>query len=89
MSEQKTITLTVNGTDLIFEPNRVAYNQLLNALDAKNKTGAVRDYLLKIVSPESRSALLELLDANPAAGMQLAPAINDTFAPVLEIEVKK
>lgn len=89
MSEQKPITLTVNGTDLIFEPNRVAYNQLLNSLEVKNKTGAVRDYLLKIVSPESRSALLELLDANPSAGMQLAPVINDTFAPALEIEIKK
>ncbi|MNO75291.1 hypothetical protein D3C76_663270 [compost metagenome] len=45
------------------------------------------NYLRKIVCPESKEALDDLLK-RPGAALQLAGAINEQFAPTLEITVK-
>ncbi len=88
MSEKVTISLTVAGTDLCFEPTTTAYNQLTNeSVRTQNVAGAIRDYLLKIVAPDSRAPLLDVLK-RPGAAEQLAKFINDRFAPELEIELK-
>ena len=85
----KSITLTVAGQDIHFEPTMVAYNQLQNeAAVSKNVAGSLRDYLLKVVSPESKPDLLELL-ARPGATVQIATALNGEYAPELEITVKR
>lgn len=90
MSEKiDTITLTVAGQDIHFEPTMVAYNQLQNeAATGKNVGGTLRDYLLKVVSPESKPALLDLL-ARPGAVVQIATALNGEYAPEIEITVKR
>ncbi|MDZ7322949.1 putative phage tail assembly chaperone [Kosakonia sacchari] len=89
MSDKQIITLTVGGTELHFEPNLTAYNQLINAsAREKNAVGVVNEYLTKIVTPDSRAALKELL-LRPGVGMQISQAVNDEYAPALDIEVKK
>ncbi|HEO9045959.1 TPA: hypothetical protein QIF36_004166 [Enterobacter kobei] len=84
-----TITLTVGDTDIVFEPTLTAYNQCLNDAAKKNNiTGAMRDYLLKIVTPASRDALKQLLQ-RPGIIATLTQAVNEEFAPEVDIRVKK
>lgn len=89
MSDKQIITLSINGTELQFEPNLTAYNQLINSsAREKNAVGVVNEYLTKIVTPDSRAALKELL-LRPGVGMQISQVVNDEYAPALDIEVKK
>ena len=89
MSDKNIITLDVAGTELKFEPNLTAYNQLINSsAREKNAVGVVNEYLTKIVTPDSRAALKELL-LRPGVGMQISQAVNAEYAPALDIEVKK
>lgn len=84
-----TITLTIAGNDIVFEPTMVAYNQLQNeAATGKNVAGTLRDYLMKVVAPDSKAALVEIL-ARPGATVQVATALNGEYAPELEIAVKR
>ena len=86
MSKQ-TITLTIAGQDISFEPTLVAYNSYINDLAMNDKVAPAHNYLRKIVSAEHKEALSDLL-ALPGAVLQLAGAINKEFAPELEITVK-
>ncbi|PVZ87906.1 hypothetical protein C9426_09915 [Serratia sp. S1B] len=92
MSNEKTnsiITLTVGGNELKFAPTLQAYNKCLNeAARAEDLVGAIATYLKRIVVPESREALAELLLV-PGLGSQIAEKINKVFAPSVEIEVKE
>lgn len=83
----KTLTLTVAGQDLSFEPTLTAYNGYINDLLPGDKVAPSHNYLKRIVSPESKDTLDELLK-RPGAALQLAGAINAEFAPTLEIAVK-
>ncbi|WP_411705650.1 putative phage tail assembly chaperone [Edaphovirga cremea] len=82
------ITLTVAGKELKFEPELVAYNKCLNeSARTENIIGAVSDYLKRIVLPECRESLNELL-LIPGAPGQIAAKVNELYAPALDIEVK-
>ena len=83
----KKMTLTVAGTDISFEPTMTAYNSLINDMMPNDKVAPAHNYLKKIVCPESKEALDDLLK-RPSAALQLAGAINKEFAPELEITVK-
>lgn len=88
-SGQNVITLTVAGKEISFEPTTTAYNKALNeSTRTEDVVGAMRTYLLRIVTPDSRAALNEILKV-PGAAPQLAKVINEQFAPSLEIEVKQ
>lgn len=83
------ITLSIGDTDLHFEPTLTAYNQCLNdAAKKSNITGAFRDYLMKTVKPESREALKGLIQ-RPGVVANLVQALNEEFAPEVEIQVKR
>jgi hypothetical protein len=86
MSKQ-TITLTIAGTDIRFEPTLVAYNSYINDLAMNDKVAPAHNYLRKIVSAEHKAALSDLL-ALPGAALQLTAKINEEFAPALDITVK-
>lgn len=86
MSKQ-TITLTIAGTDISFEPTLVAYNGYINDLAMNDKVAPAHNYLRKIVSAEHKKALSDLL-ALPGAALQLTAKINEEFAPALDITVK-
>jgi len=87
MSKVTTIELTVNGQALIFEPNTTAYNKFINELSMDNKLAPANNYLRRIVSADSKEALDEILNT-PGSALQIATAVNDKYAPKLEIEVK-
>ncbi|MGL5179930.1 MAG: putative phage tail assembly chaperone [Aeromonas veronii] len=83
----KKIVLTVAGTDISFEPTMVAYNSFINDMMPSDKVAPAHNYLKKIVCAESKETLDDLLK-RPGAALQLAGAINQQFAPDLEITVK-
>ncbi|HGI5211885.1 TPA: putative phage tail assembly chaperone, partial [Yersinia enterocolitica] len=56
------ITLEVKGITVQFAPTLVAYNKCLNeSARDENIIGAISTYLKRIVVPESRDSLAELL----------------------------
>ena len=83
----KTLTLTVAGTDISFEPTMTAYNGFINDMMPSDKVAPAHNYLKKIVCQESKEALDDLLK-HPSAALQLAGAVNKEFAPDLDITVK-
>lgn len=84
--EQK-INLVVSGQEIVFAPNQTAYNKFINEMAMDNKVAPAHNYLNRIVEPESKDALSELLK-RPGAALQLAGKVNEIYAPELEIEVK-
>ncbi|AEY01476.1 phage protein [Oceanimonas sp. GK1] len=86
MSKQ-TITLTVNGTDLVFEPTTQAYNKYINELSMDDKVAPAHNYLNRIVAADSKDALAKVL-ALTGAGLKLAAKVNEAFVPELEISIK-
>ena len=81
------ITMAVNGTALTFEPNATAYNKFINEMAMDNKVAPANNYLMRIVTPETKEALIDVLK-RPGAALQLVSKVNDIYAPELEIEVK-
>lgn len=88
MSKENIVTITVNGADLNFEPNVAAYNKYVNEFMPANKISPAINYLGRIVSVDSKDALAEVMKL-PGAALQIADAVNEQFAPQLEISVKK
>lgn len=81
------ITLVVKGKELVFEPNQVAYNKMINEMSMDNKIAPAHNYLTRIISPETKEALGEILKL-PGAALALVGKVNDIYIPDLEIEVK-
>lgn len=81
------ITLAIAGKELVFEPNIVAYNSLINDMSMDNKVAPAVTYLRRIVSAPHKAELDELLQ-RPGAALQITEAVNTQFAPKLEIDVK-
>ncbi|GDX05728.1 putative phage tail assembly chaperone [Buttiauxella sp. A111] len=81
------IKLSVAGADICFEPNQSAYNKFINEMAMDNKVAPAHNYLMRIVTAETKEALTEVL-TRPGAAIQLAGKVNEIYAPDLEIEVK-
>lgn len=83
------ITLEVKGITVQFAPTLVAYNKCLNESSRdENIIGAISTYLKRIVVPESRDGLAELLQ-RPGMAAAIAKKVNEIYAPDAEIEVKE
>lgn len=87
-AKNKLITLNVQGLAVSFEPNKTAYNGMINEMTMTNKVAPMVTYLGRIVTPDTKEALTQLLDDYPGCEMQLTEKVNEIYAPKLEIEVK-
>lgn len=87
-AKNKTITMTVAGVPLTFEPNKTAFNGLMNEVTQTNKMAPMVTYLGRIVSTDSKAALTQLLDDYPGVELQIAEKVNSIYSPVVEIEIK-
>ncbi|HDQ6697079.1 TPA: putative phage tail assembly chaperone [Escherichia coli O174:H8] len=83
-----TIILSVAGVTLSFEPNKTAFNNLINEITMTNKVAPMSAYLNRIVTPASRDALADLIARYPGCEMQIVEKINEVYSPKLEIELK-
>ncbi len=88
MSKSNKIILIIAGVELAFEPNKTAYNNLINEMTMSNKVAPVVTYLGRVVSPDSKEALNKLLEQYPGSEMQIVEEVNKVYSPKLEIEVK-
>ena len=87
-SDSKKIVLAVAGVSLSFEPNKTAYNNLINEMTMTNKVAPIVTYLGRIVDAESKEALNKLMEDYPGCEMQIVEKVNEIYSPKLEIEVK-
>ena len=87
-SDSKKIALAVAGVSLSFEPNKTAYNNLMNEMTMTNKVAPMVTYLGRIVDAESKEALNKLMEDYPGCEMQIVEKVNEIYSPKLEIEVK-
>ncbi|WP_449547175.1 putative phage tail assembly chaperone [Lelliottia amnigena] len=88
MSKSKKIAMTVAGVSLSFEPNKTAYNNLINEMTMTNKVAPMATYLGRIVDAESKAGLSQLMEDYPGCEMQIVEKVNEIYSPKLEIEVK-
>lgn len=82
------ITLTINGTDITFKPNKLAYNSYINDITMTDKIAPATNFLRRIVLPEDKEKLNEILDNHAGAALQIVEKVIKQFAPDLEIEIK-
>lgn len=85
---KKQIAVTVAGVELSFEPNRTAYNNLINEIIPTNKVAPMTTYLNRIVAGDSKTKLAELIEHYPGVELQITEKINSVYAPEVEIELK-
>jgi hypothetical protein len=86
MSE-KLIEMKIAGKDVSFSPNVTAYNKYINEITMGNKVSPAHNFLVRIVTPETKEALTELLERAGAA-LQIVGKVLDEYTPELEITVK-
>lgn len=83
-----TITLTINGIDITFEPTKLAYNSYINDITMNDKIAPATNFLRRTVLPEDKEKLNEILDNHVGAALQIIEKIIKQFVPDLEIEIK-
>lgn len=90
MSEvkNKVIAMTVAGVALSFEPNKTAYNGLINEMTLTNKIAPMVTYLSRIVTADCKDALNKLTEDYPGVEMQIVDKVNSIYSPQVEIEIK-
>lgn len=82
------ITLTINGTDITFEPTKLAYNSYINDITMSDKIAPATNFLRRTVIAEDKEKLNEILDKHVGAVLQIVEKVIKQYAPDLEIEVK-
>ncbi|HEJ8040563.1 putative phage tail assembly chaperone [Serratia marcescens] len=87
MSDKVKIEIKVNGLDLVFEPNVIAFNKFINEMSTDNKVAPASNFLRRIVHPDSKDALDKILSL-PGGAVKLAGKVNEIYSPELEFEVK-
>lgn len=82
------ITLTINGTEITFEPTKLAYNSYINDLTMNDKIAPATNFLRRTVIAEDKEKLNEILENHVGAALQIIEKVVKQYAPDLEIEVK-
>lgn len=82
------ITLTINGTDITFEPTKLAYNTYINDITMNDKIAPATNFLRRTVLAEDKERLNEILENHAGAALQIIEKVIKQYAPDLEIEVK-
>ena len=85
---QKTIRLSINGTDLAFDVTTELYNKYVNEMMPNNKVAPAHNFAMRCVADGSREDLKSLLEL-PGAAIQIGGALVDEFMPDLSIELGK
>ena len=83
-----TITLTINGIDITFEPTKLAYNSYINDITMNDKVAPATSFLRRTVVADDKDKLNEILEKHVGAALQIIEKIIKQFVPDLEIEIK-
>jgi hypothetical protein len=82
------ITLIINGTDITFEPTKLAYNTYINDITMNDKIAPATNFLRRTVLAEDKEKLNEILENHVGSALQIIEKVIKQYAPDLEIEVK-
>ncbi len=85
----QTITLTIGSKDFTFNVSTNDYNGYINDIMPNNKVAPAHNLVMRTVDESNKKELRELVDKSPGAVLQIAGLLQQEFAPVLEISVKK
>ncbi|MGF1702961.1 putative phage tail assembly chaperone [Photobacterium makurazakiensis] len=88
MKEQR-ITLTVGEHDLHFNVGSHHYDDYMNEMMPDNKVAPAHNFCFSTIDDKSKDTLRTITDANPSAAIQICAAVQERFAPKLDITVKK
>ena len=78
----KNIDMNIAGKDVSFAPNVTAYNKYINDITISNKIAPAHNFLMRIVTPETKEAPDEILK-RPGAALQSVSKVMDEYTPVL------
>ncbi|WP_027361097.1 putative phage tail assembly chaperone [Halodesulfovibrio aestuarii] len=84
----KTISLTVNGTDLAFDVTLDAFNTYANEMQPTDKINPCHNFLMRTVKAECKDALRDLLTL-PGVAIELAAAVINDYKPKVTITLGK
>ncbi|MUK91572.1 hypothetical protein GNP80_03785 [Aliivibrio fischeri] len=83
------IVLTVNNTDIEFNPTPAEYDEAQNTILQGDASSAAHNFLMSCVSSDSKDALRDITTDNAGAATQIYGAVIKEYAPKLSISVKK
>jgi len=85
---EKTITLTINGTDITFKVGVDDYNKFVNEMQPTNKVSPAHNFLMRTVDDAGKDDLKELLK-QPGAAVNIVGTLVEEYVPDLQIMVGK
>ncbi|HCH5317045.1 TPA: hypothetical protein NKY78_002526 [Vibrio parahaemolyticus] len=85
----KQIVLTVGDEDITFVPTQSDYSDYMSELGQGDIVNAAHNFLMNIVTEESKEAFRELTKENPSAAIQVVGEVLKEYTPKLKIKVKK
>ena len=88
-NKTQTITLTIAGNDMAFEPPTAAYYDAQTEVAKGNIGDAAHNFCFETVVEADKAALRDLNGQNPGAVLQLFGLLSQQYAPQIEITVKK
>ncbi|MFZ7175155.1 putative phage tail assembly chaperone [[Pasteurella] aerogenes] len=87
MGRKNSVVIDLEGVELKFNRDDVAYDAFFNDVEAKNKLTPMKDYLLTIIDRDQRDLLVQLVQVPDVAATLLAK-VNEAFVPKLEAKLK-
>ncbi|MBI9080270.1 MAG: putative phage tail assembly chaperone [Pseudodesulfovibrio sp.] len=85
---EKTIVLTINGTDITFNMTAKDHTAYVNEVMPSNKVAPAHNLLMRTVSSDSKDALKELLKL-PGMAINVTAKLMEEFTPDIVITVGK
>lgn len=86
----KTIVLTIAGTDFAFNVTAKDHNDFVDAAARRESiTASAHNLVMRTIAKEQKDALKALLEQSPGAAVQIASELGAEFSPALEMAVKK
>ncbi|WP_330959065.1 putative phage tail assembly chaperone [Photobacterium sp. 53610] len=85
----KTITLTVAGTDVTFQPTPDLYAEYMGQIAQGNISDGAHNFIMQSVGEDGKEYLRNLTEENPGAAIQLGSTLMQAYAPKIAISVKK
>ncbi|MFA9499900.1 putative phage tail assembly chaperone [Mannheimia sp. E30BD] len=81
-------TVTLGDVEFTFRRDLSAYDSFVTDFGEDNKLTPAKDYLLAIIEPSQREQFSELLPYSEVV-LNILKAVNEAFAPAVEIKLKK
>lgn len=86
---EKTITLTINDVDFDFTMTPQQHTAFVNESLPHNRVNPAYNLLMRVVDPEKKEALKEILQPLPAISLGVVEKLMEEYMPDITITVGK